>query len=145
MWEIIEFVCRNNHHRRVWKCRCLCGNIGYVDEGNLKSGRSKQCSSCGKWNNKRSTKHGLRYTVEYQSWVDLRRRCNNPKNKSYKYYGARGITYDPRWDDFMQFFLDMGGCPKGYSIERIDVNGNYCKENCKWIPKEDQPKNRRNT
>lgn len=79
----------------------------------------------------------------YYSWCDLRKRCNSPKNKNYPNYGGRGIKVCPEWDRYEQFLSDMGEMPPGYSIERIDVNGNYCKENCKWIPLKDQYKNKR--
>ena len=73
----------------------------------------------------------------------MRRRCNNPNHLRFKDYGGRGIKVCKRWDLFENFLADMGRRPKGYSIERINVNGNYTPSNCKWIPKRDQSKNRR--
>ncbi len=90
--------------------------------------------------------HGMRFTSEYSSWMSMRTRCCDSNHPTYKNYGARGITIDPRWLDFNNFIADMGKKPgKGYTIERKDTNGNYCKENCIWLPKSLQCRNQRNT
>jgi hypothetical protein len=73
----------------------------------------------------------------------MRNRCNNPNNKSYKYYGGRGIEVCERWGDFLDFIEDMGERPIGYTLERIDVDGNYEPSNCKWATWSEQVKNRR--
>ena len=78
---------------------------------------------------------------EYHSWCGLRQRCNNPKLKRYPHYGGRGITYCERWRSFYNFMEDMGACPPKYSIDRIDNDGNYCKENCRWADNETQRSN----
>ena len=70
-------------------------------------------------------------------------RCTNKNGQHWDHYGGRGISLDPMWLSFENFFSDMGVCKAGYSLERIDVNGNYQKDNCKWIPKEQQPLNTR--
>lgn len=89
-------------------------------------------------------KHGKCNTREYRSWLELRRRCNSKNRPSYKDYGGRGITYTKSWDSFNQFLSDMGLCPDGnYSLDRIDVNGNYCKENCRWADQSTQSYNTR--
>lgn len=76
----------------------------------------------------------------------MRTRCCDPNHPTYKHYGARGITLDPRWLDFKLFYADMGDKPgKGYTIERKDHNGNYCKDNCIWLPKRLQNRNMRST
>lgn len=76
------------------------------------------------------------------SWRGMRNRCDNPSYWSYKHYGGRGITYDPRWKDFGEFLADMGERPgKEYSLDRIDNNGNYTKENCRWITQKEQVNN----
>lgn len=80
----------------------------------------------------------------YAAWVNMKTRCDNPNSTQYQWYGARGITYDPAWKDFMMFFHDMySGWSQKLSLERVDVNKGYSKENCTWIPIGDQPKNRR--
>lgn len=88
--------------------------------------------------------HGMSYTKTYYSWQGMRSRCTNPKTAGYRQYGGRGITYDKRWDKFENFLEDMGGAPDGFTLDRIDVNGNYCKENCRWTDMQTQQNNRRN-
>jgi hypothetical protein len=73
----------------------------------------------------------------------MKSRCTNPNNIDYRNYGGRGIVICQRWQTFENFLQDMGPRPPGYSIERIDVNGNYEPSNCKWIPHNEQWKNRR--
>lgn len=78
----------------------------------------------------------------YYIWAGMKYRCLKQDNPAWEHYGGRGITVAPHWLDFSNFYEDMGGSyRKGLSLERIDVNGNYCKENCTWIPKKDQLKN----
>ncbi len=89
--------------------------------------------------------HGMRYTVEYRAWIEMRRRCYDVNRKGYERYGGRGIKVCDRWmNSFESFFEDMGRRPgKGFSLDRKDNNGNYCKDNCRWANKETQAGNRR--
>ena len=86
-------------------------------------------------------RHGMIDTPTYKSWANMKDRCLRKANKEYRWYGGKGITVCDRWLHFIEFFEDMGVMPDGYSIERIDTEKGYFKENCKWIPRRDQGKN----
>ena len=89
-------------------------------------------------------RHGLYMTPLYKKWLGMKRRCQNKKEKAYHNYGGRGIKVCKEWQDFFQFYRDMSTTyEEGLSLERIDNDGNYCKENCKWIPFSEQARNKR--
>lgn len=89
-----------------------------------------------------STLKKSRY-LAHDSWLSMKNRCHNPDHPEWKNYGGRGICVCDRWVNFFNFLSDMGERPRGYSIDRIDPNGNYEPSNCKWIPKSDQAKTTR--
>lgn len=81
----------------------------------------------------------------YRAWVEMKRRCNNPSRKGYQYYGGRGISYQHSWESFDGFYADMGSSwREGLSLDRINGEGNYCKENCRWADRFTQARNRSN-
>ncbi len=133
--------------RRFWDCVCDCGAELVVLGDNL-SGNTQSCGCLQREQTSAAkTTHNGCGTPEYSTWCNIRNRCSNKNMPAYKDYGARGITVCARWcESFENFLADMGKRPEGdYSIERVDVNGNYEKSNCIWLLRCEQGKNTRRT
>jgi hypothetical protein len=134
--------------KTTWQCLCECGSRVVVDGCSLKTGGTKSCG-CLKHDRSRAmlTKHGHRSGASpsqtYSSWRGMIGRCTDTKHVAWKYYGGRGITVCDRWRDFRRFLEDMGERPPCTTIDRINGNGNYCKDNCEWTTQKQQTRHTR--
>ena len=143
-WTVLEEIKDTVDHRRWWKCRCECGVEKNVRENALKRNNTRSCKRCSK------KIHGLSFTPERNSHLAMIERCYNENHKAFKNYGGRGIRVCDRWSDkkdgIINFYNDMGKKPsKNHSLDRIDVNGDYTPENCKWSTVLEQSLNRQNS
>ena len=116
-----------------WRCRCDCGTELVVLTNNLRMRRTQSCGCLQRERTSAACKtHGKRRTREYRIWANMKTRCFNPNVYCYRNYGARGITVCKRWLKFENFLADMGECPPGLTLERINNDRGYSKVNCRW-------------
>ena len=138
---ILEETPQRKHGHKIWKFLCECGNICFAEMRNVKSNKTK---SCGCLRGEQETGLSVRNMKEYRVWIDMKTRCFNSNSKAYKYYGQRGITVCDSWkNSFLTFLKDMGECPKGLTLDRINNDGNYEPNNCRWATRYQQIHNRR--
>lgn len=129
--------------------RCPCGNICVKSRSSVACGAA--ASNCGcltsslKSQNSHRRTHGKSRSYEHRVWTCMRSRCNNKNATDYHLYGGRGIRVCDRWSSFKLFLEDMGYCPKNCTLDRKDVDGPYCKENCRWATSDEQSNNKRTT
>jgi hypothetical protein len=152
-WKVLRYSHVDKNKMHLWWCQCNCDNKTekQVFGNNLRRGTSTNCG-CTKFINikEAQTTHGHycgnKPSLTYRTWSAMKNRCLNPNSLDYPDYGGRGIIVCDRWlNSFENFLADMGERPEGYSIERIDVNGNYEKSNCCYIKMDRQCLNRTNS
>lgn len=133
-----------NDHNIYWEFLCSCGKVTTTMASSVISGSIKSCGCLRADAMKALAKHGMAKTKVYKTWAGMKSRCTNPNNARWADYGGRGIYLCDSWMDFEPFYQDMGEPPSKYhSLDRINVNGNYCPENCRWATSKEQSLNMR--
>lgn len=137
---VLKHVGFNAHHYALYLCRCKCGTEWNVSSQALRDPRG-WTKSCGCWRRDRLRTHGLSKTPEWFAFMRAKSRCVNRKTKDWKNYGGRGIHF--LFNDFSQFFKELGKRPKGLLLDRINNDGHYEPGNVQWASRSQSNKNRR--
>ena len=158
---VIEDAGADKHKQKIWLCECDCGNTTIVTGYALRKGHTRSCgclirpgySAKGRYTVKAGTesssyKHGSSNSKLYKAWSDMKSRCNNQNHRSYHNYGARGIRVCDEWsENYQTFYEDVSELPyfnePGYSLDRIDNDGNYEPGNVRWADRVTQLNNKR--
>lgn len=139
---VLEHAGKSVRGQSLWLCSCSCGNQKVMQYSSLVAG-TQSCGCKKREPNLANTTHGQSNTRTYRAWTNMKARCLDVNHQAYHNYGARGITVCERWMTFEPFLEDMGFCPEGLEIERMDNDDGYYKENCKWATRSEQQSNKR--
>lgn len=144
---ILSEAGRGEYGDALWKCKCDCGKIFVASGHRIRRGETTSCGCYAREQHiKRTTTHGMAKTRLYKEWQGMKQRCNNPKTPKFYNYGGRGISYCEEWEDFSNFqeWALSNGYSDSLTLDRIDVNGNYGPNNCRWVTNLEQQNNKRN-
>ncbi len=146
---VVSFSRLTNCRRSMWICQCECGKEVEVEGSSLKNGNTKSCGCLKLERNRLGRRtHGKSRTALYRVWASMIGRCERKTDAKYPTYGARGIRVCDKWHDFQKFFDDVSGLPNfgkpGFSLDRIDNNGDYEPGNVRWATPKEQGRNKRN-
>lgn len=147
---VIKRAENNKHNAARWLCKCICGKETIVDGKSLRTGNTKSCGCLNDEVRKatcraRSLTHGLSRTRLYYIWTKIKQRTKNENDPAFVYYGKRGITICKEWENFEPFYewAKKNGYNAKLSIDRINNDGPYCPENCRWTTFNVQSNNKR--
>lgn len=151
--KVIEQNGRTSDRHILWKCKCECGKFTNVSSRELRSGKTKSCGCLQKDKIREMRyRHGDRNSRLYSVWKTMKKRCENKNCKSYKWYGAKGVSVCDEWHDYLAFkrwALDNGYDEKAKrgecTIDRINPYGDYEPSNCRWVSMVEQARNKRNS
>jgi|LakMenEpi03Aug12_release.lakeMendotaPanAssembly.Ray.scaffolds.fasta_scaffold784325_2 hypothetical protein len=144
---VIQSLGKSKDGHRLWECVCECGKKRIDYASKIRTGKVKNCKDCARNDaaNKIKT-HGMKYSLEYNSWTCMKDRCLNPKSKDYARYGGKGITIYKEWiNSFEKFYEYIGKKEKGQSIDRIDNTKGYEPGNVRWANNSQQQRNKQNS
>jgi len=139
-------VVKKAEKKHYWVCKCSCGTKKEIRKYDLLNGKTRSCGCLNRENLlKEVTTHGKTKTPTYKAWCGMKGRCNNTNDLAYERYGGRGIRVCNKWmNSFENFYKDMGGKPKGMTLERVNNDKGYSPNNCKWATAYEQNRNKRN-